>query len=284
VTANGTTLNVARSGTGPPVLLLHGYPQTHVMWHAVAPALAERFTVVCTDLRGYGDSAKPHSDETHEPYSKRTLARDQLDAMGALGFERFAVFGHDRGARVARRMVLDHPDAVSRLAVLDIVPTAVVYETLDQPRATTVWRYFFLVQPPDLPERLIGRDPGSYLRSTFAEWSGTADVPTAAAFAEYDRCFDEDTIHASCEDYRAGATIDLEHDRADAGRAIECPLLVLWSASGLGSLYDVLRIWRAEAEDVQGRSLECGHFLAEEQPSEVTAELSTFLAGEARRA
>jgi haloacetate dehalogenase len=284
VAANGTTINVARSGTGPPVLLLHGYPQTHAMWHGVAPALAERFTVVCTDLRGYGDSAKPRSDETHEPYSKRTLAQDQLEVMRALGFERFALVGHDRGARVARRLALDYPAAVARLAVLDIVPTAVVYRTLDQRRATTVWRYFFLVQPPDLPERLIGSDPGHYLRSTLAEWSGTADVPRAAAVAEYERCFDAGTIHASCEDYRAGATIDLEHDRADEGRAIESPLLVLWSAYGLGRSYDVLRIWQAEAEDVGGRALECGHFLAEERPTEVAAELLAFLGDEARRA
>src|SRR4029453_11422309 len=163
LTVNGTTISAERGGSGPPVLLLHGYPQTHVMWHRVAPALAERFTVVCPDLRGYGDSGKPLSDETREQFSKRGVALEQLELMRALGFERFALAGHDRGARVARRLALDHPDAVSKLAILDIVPTATIYTTLDQERATTVWRYFFLVQPSELPERLIGADPGFYL-------------------------------------------------------------------------------------------------------------------------
>ena len=284
VEANGTSIHLAHAGSGPPLLLLHGYPQTHVMWHAVAPALAEHFTVVCPDLRGYGDSAKPRGDESHEPYSKRTLARDQLDLMHALGFERFAVVGHDRGARVARRLALDQPEVVSQLVVLDIVPTAVVYDTLNRERATTVWRYFFLVRPPDLPERLIGADRGFYLRSTFDEWSATPGVPTGAAFAEYARCFDEDTIHASCEDYRAGATVDLEHDRRDADRKIVCPVLTLWSARGLGTSYDVLSIWRGEAADVRGRALDCGHFLAEERPGEVLADLSAFLGDRSRRA
>jgi haloacetate dehalogenase len=279
ISVNGTTINLRYGGAGPPVLLVHGYPQTHMMWHRVAPALAERFTVVCSDMRGYGDSGAPSSDAGHEAYSKRVMARDQLEVMRQLGHERFAVVGHDRGARLARRLALDHPAEVSRLALLDIVPTATIYGELDQPRATAVWRYFFLVQPPDLPERLIGANPSFYLRWTFREWSGTCGVPHPDALAEYERCFDEATIRASCEDYRAGATIDLVHDRADETRTITCPLLVLWSSPGIGASYDVLEIWRARAREVRGRPLDCGHFLAEERPDEVAAELTRFLAG-----
>ncbi len=279
VSANGISLHAVRGGAGPPVLLLHGYPQTHAIWHRVAPALTERFTVVCPDLRGYGDSAKPPSDSRHESYSKRVMAEDQLQLMRALGFERFALVGHDRGARVARRLALDHPEAVSRLALLDIVPTATIYATLDRERATTVWRYSFLIQPADLPERLIDADPAFYLRWTIDEWAGAPDALEPAAVAEYLRCFDRETIRASCEDYRAGATIDLEHDEADAGTTLACPVLVLWSAWGLGSSYDVLGIWRGHADDVRGRALDCGHFLAEERPDEVATELRAFLRG-----
>jgi haloacetate dehalogenase len=278
VPANGTDINVVHGGAGPPVLLLHGYPQTHVMWHRVARLLAGHFTVVCPDLRGYGDSAAPPSDVNHEPYSKRAMAQDQLEVMRTLGYERFALVGHDRGARVARRLALDRPGVVMRLALLDIVPTATIYATLDQARATTVWRYLFLVQPADLPERLIGADPAFYLRWTFEEWSGDAGALDPAALAEYVRCFDEATIHASCEDYRAGATVDLAHDAEDVTQSISCPLLVLWSASGLGTSYDVLAIWREQADDVRGRALDCGHFLAEQRPEEVAAELIAFLA------
>jgi haloacetate dehalogenase len=194
------------------------------------------------------------------------VAVDQLELMHALGFERFALVGHDRGARVTRRLALDHPDAVSGLAVLDIIPTDAIYATLDQERATTVWRYFFLAQPPNLPERLIGADPDFYLDWTLEEWCGTLGALSDAAVAEYPRCFDTETVRAGCEDYRAGATIDLAHDRADEAR-IGCPLLVLWSAGGIGSAYDVLSIWHEQAETV------LGHFLAEERPEEVTAEL-----------
>jgi haloacetate dehalogenase len=274
---DGVAISIARGGQGPPVLLLHGYPQTHTMWHLVAPVLAERFSVVCADLRGYGDSDKPVGDATHHAYAKRTMANDQLAVMQALGFQRFALVGHDRGARVALRLTLDHPDAVSRLALLDIVPTSTIYSTLDQRRATIVWRYFFLIQPPDLPERLIGNDPSRYLAATLDEWSATPGVPVPEARAEYERCFDAATVHATCEDYRAGATIDLTDDAADAERTVACPLLVLWSANGIGSTYDVPQIWRARAAKLRGRALDCGHFLAEEQPAETAAELISFL-------
>jgi haloacetate dehalogenase len=272
-----TTINAVVGGGGPPLLLLHGYPQTHAIWHRVAPRLAEHYTVVCPDLRGYGDSAKPESDASHEPYSKRVMAQDQVELMSRLGFDRFAVVGHDRGARVARRLALDHPDVVSRLAVLDIVPTEAIYKSLDQERATTVWRYFFLIQPPDLPERLIEANADLYLDWTLGDWCGTQGALTEAAVAEYRRCFDPATIHATCEDYRAGATIDLVHDRASADRKLSCPFLVLWSRDGIGSSYDVLEIWRAEADKVRGRALDCGHFLPEERPDEVASELLAFL-------
>jgi len=278
IDAGEVSIHVALAGNGPPLLLLHGYPQTHVMWHRVAPLLAERFTVVCADLRGYGDSDKPRGGGDHARYSKRAMAADQLEVMRSLGFERFAVAAHDRGARVALRLARDHPEAVSRLAVLDIVPTKTIYETIDQARATTVWRYFFLIQPEDLPERLIGSASHLYLTQTLEEWCGTPGALSVEAVAEYRRCFDEATIHATCEDYRAGATIDLVHDQADANEPVQCPALVLWSASGIGAAYDVPAIWGEQARELSGRPLDCGHFIAEERPEETAAELLAFLA------
>jgi haloacetate dehalogenase len=277
VEVSETRINAVRGGEGPPVLLLHGHPQTHMTWHRVAPILAERFTVVCADLRGYGDSSKPRPDPSHSFYSKRTMARDQFELMRELGFERFALVGHDRGARVARRLALDEPQAVSKLGILDIVPTQAIYGSLDQERATTVWRYFFLIQPFDLPEHLIGSDPGFYLDWTFREWCKTPGALSQAALSEYRRCFDADTIRASCEDYRAGATVDLADDQADNDRRISCPVLVLWSEGGIGAAYDVVRIWQQEGEDVDGRGLDCGHFLPEERPAQVAYQLAIFL-------
>ena len=273
------TINAVYGGEGPPVLLLHGYPQTCAMWHPVAPRLADRFTVVATDLRGYGDSSKPSGGEDHAGYSKRAMANDQVEAMGALGFERFAVVGHDRGGRVGHRMALDHPDRVSKLAVLDIIPTREIFATVDKNLAAAYYHWFFLSQPYDLPERLIGCDPIYYLHKKLG-WLGTdIEVFAPEAIAEYERCFrDPETIHASCEDYRAGATIDLTHDEEDLDRKVECPLLALWGASGaLEKLYDVLEVWRKHARDVRGRPMETGHFLPEERPQETTEELVSFL-------
>ena len=283
IETSGTTIFARIGGSGPPLLLLHGFPQSHVMWHRVAPALAERFTVVCADLRGYGDSAKPPSDPDHVTYSKRTSARDMVEVMAALGFERFGLAGHDRGGRVAHRLALDHPERLERLAVLDIVPTRTIFRATNQAIATAYYHWFFLIQPYDLPERLIGHDPAYYLRRTLGGWgSGGLAAFAPAALAEYERCFkDPAALHAMCEDYRAAATIDLVHDEADLDRKIACPLLVLWGERGLMQRhFDVVATWRERAaEDVTGRMLECGHFLPEERPEEVTRELLAFFGG-----
>lgn len=276
------TIHARVGGWGPPLLLLHGYPQTHVMWHGLAQALAESHTVVVADLRGYGDSSKPPNDETHAAYSKRAMAADQVGLMRALGHERFALVGHDRGARVAHRLCLDHPDAVTRTAVLDIVPTRHVFRHVDRALATFYWHWFFLAQPGDLPEQMIGGDPEGFLRGRLLAWSHRPEGFTDEAVDEYVRCFaDPAAVHASCEDYRAGAGIDLEHDDEDAaaGRRVGCPLLVLWGSQGfVGAAYDVLEVWREYADDVRGTGMESGHFLPEEAPEETLRELETFLA------
>ena len=271
-------INLVKGGSGPPLLLMHGYPQTHVMWHKLAPALAERFTVVATDLRGYGDSAKPPGGDDHAGYSKRAMAADQVAVMRALGYERFHVAGHDRGGRVGHRMALDHADAVTKLAVLDIVPTHKLFATTDKALATAYYHWFFLIQPHDFPETLIGNDPDYYLDFVFARWGADADAFAPEAMAEYRRCFsDPAAIHASCEDYRAAASIDLEHDEADLGRRLACPLLALWGEKGaMHRLYDVLACWRERAQAVEGRALACGHYLPEEAPEETVAALSRF--------
>lgn len=280
IETSGATINLRIGGDGPPLLLLHGYPQTLAMWHKIAPALAARFTVVLADLRGYGDSSKPAGGEAHVSYSKRAMALDQAEVMSALGFARFAVAGHDRGARVAHRLALDHSARVTRIAVLDIAPTLTMYERTDKAFATAYYHWFFLIQPADLPERLIGADPDFYLEKKIGAWSQAPGCFSPAALAEYKRCFrDPATIHASCEDYRASAGIDLEHDRADLDRRVECPLLALWGARGVvGRTYDVLAVWRERAADVRGRAIDSGHFLAEEAPEQTLEALSAFFA------
>jgi haloacetate dehalogenase len=279
LTTRETTIHVRIGGSGPPVLLLHGYPQTHVIWHKVAPRLAERFTVVASDLRGYGDSGKPPSDPEHQAYSKRAMAQDQVEAMAALGFPVFRAVGHDRGARVVHRMTLDHPHAVVQAVVLDIVPTLTVFRTVNQAVATGYYHWFFLIQGGGLPERLIGADPEFYLTHKLRQWCGPDKAAiTHEAFAAYLRSFrDPVAIHASCEDYRAAASIDLVHDEADLATKITCPLLALWGTEGLvGRHYDPLAIWRDRAAEVRGRPLPCGHFLPEECPEEVLTELLAF--------
>ncbi|MEP6677678.1 MAG: alpha/beta hydrolase [Betaproteobacteria bacterium] len=272
-------IRCAVGGDGPPLLMLHGYPQTHAMWHKVAPALAHRFTVVCADLRGYGDSSKPPSDATHAPYSKRAMAADMVELMRDLGYAQFFLVGHDRGGRVAHRLCLDHPQAVLRAAVLDISPTRTMFAKTDQAFATAYYHWFFLIQPFDYPEKLIGADPGYYLRRKLGSGGAGGAHFDARAMAEYERCFrDPAAIHASCEDYRAAASIDLVHDAADADRRIECPLLALWGEKGVvHRLFDPLADWGAVAREVSGRALPCGHYLAEEQPDATRDELLRFL-------
>src|SRR5438270_1316536 len=263
IATSGAEINLVTGGSGPPLLLLHGYPQSHVLWRKIAPRLAQDFTLVIPDLRGYGDSSKPPSTPDHAAYSKRALALDQIETMAALGFERFRVAGHDRGARVTHRLLRDHPGRIERAALLDIVPTLYRFETIDQKAATGSYHWFFLIQPAPFPERLIGAEAEYYLRHSFGL---DRDPPPSwaepEAFAEYLRCFrNPETIRATCDEYRAGASIDLEHDRADRGTKIAMPLLVLWGQrSGQGSGYDVLAVWREHAENVSGHGIASGHF------------------------
>jgi haloacetate dehalogenase len=271
-------INVTHGGSGPPLLLLHGYPETHVMWHAVAPALARHFHVVCPDLRGYGDSDKPEGGPDHSAYSKRAMAQDMVEVMASLGHQTFMVAGHDRGARVTHRMALDHPDRVLKACIMDIAPTLHMFRNADQNFATGYYHWFFLIQPNGLPEHLIGADPGYYLTEKLKHWSAPGAVFSDEAVAEYIRCFSKpEAIHASCEDYRAAATIDLKHDENDLERKIQCPLLVLWGSRGfVNRTYDVLNVWRERSTQVQGKALDCGHFLPEEVPEAVIAELLAF--------
>jgi haloacetate dehalogenase len=271
----GVSLRVRHGGSGPPLLLLHGHPQTHVMWHRIAPRLAEEFTVVAPDLRGYGDSGKPPTTADHAPYSKRAMAQEQAALMQHLGFDTFFVAGHDRGGRCAYRMALDHPERVHKLAVLDIIPTGEAFRRTDMTFGLGFWHWFFLAQPFPLPERLIGCNPDNYY---FRKGQERFDPE---ALTDYLRCcHDPATIHAMCEDYRAGATIDYELDEADRGRKrIGCPVLALWSAQGeLEQWYDVLAIWREWAADVRGHAIDAGHYLAEEAPEATYTALRGFFA------
>jgi haloacetate dehalogenase len=277
---SGARIHGEVTGDGPPVLLLHGMPQTHRMWHRVAPVLSERFTVVATDLRGFGDSGTPPSSPDHAPYSMRALAQDQVEVMASLGFDRFAVVGHDRGARCAYRMALDHPDRVDRLAVLDIVPTGEAYRRADSRFSLGFWIWSFLAAPAPVPEEYLARSPQVLVDHMLDDLSDVADAFPPELRAEYvAKLSDPDHIHAICEQYRAAATLDVEHDEADRGRRrIGCPTLVLWSATGaVAEWYEPVEIWRTWADHVRGVPVDAGHFLPEEAPAETARLLLDFL-------
>lgn len=276
----GVRIHFRRGGEGPPLLLLHGFPQSHAIWHAVAPRLAERHTLVMPDLRGYGDSAKPEGGPDHAAYSKRAMAADQVRLMRHLGFERFFVCGHDRGARVAHRMALDWPDAVARLMLLDISPTRTMYEATNQAFATAYYHWFFLIQPAPFPERMIASDARAYLHAKLGGWgSAGRGFYAPEALAEYERTWcTPEAIHAACEDYRAAAGIDLAHDRADEAARIACPVRVLWGERGVvARLFHPIEDWQAKsALPVTGRALPAGHFIPEEAPDALLAEMLGF--------
>ena len=280
--SNGIEIAAWTGGSGPPLLLLHGYPQTSLCWRKIAPRLAERFTVVAADLRGYGRSSKPPGGLCHAAYSKRAMAADQVAVMRFFGFDRFRLVGHDRGGRVAYRLALDYPAAVERLAVLDIAPTADMYAATDKAFATAYYHWFFLIQPADMPERLIVNDTHHYMRHTLASWCKTEGAFDEATIRHYvESWFDPAAVHAACEDYRAAATIDLEHDAASraAGDTLAMPLLALWGGRGIvGKQFDVLGLWRAASRStVEGHALDCGHFLPEEAPDGTLKALLDFM-------
>nr|WP_043438157.1 alpha/beta hydrolase [Cupriavidus sp. HPC(L)] len=280
-TDSEVTIHAVVGGDGPPLLLLHGHPQTHAIWHKVAPTLAQRFTVVACDLRGYGDSSKPAGAADHGNYSKRTMARDALRVMQSLGFERFRVLAHDRGARVAHRLGMDHPAAIERMVLLDIAPTLAMYEQTTEAFARAYWHWFFLIQPAPLPERLIEADPSRYIRDLMGGRSAGLSPFDPRALREYERCAAlPGAAHGVCEDYRAAAGIDLEHDRADreAGKRLTMPLLVLWGEQGVvHRCFQPLREWQRVASDVDGGPLPCGHYIAEEAPDVLLAHALPFL-------
>ena len=284
IVRDGVTLNVRRAGQGAPLLLLHGHPQTHAMWHRVAPQLAGRFELVLMDLRGYGDSDRPAAGPESAHYAKREMALDALQVMRALGHPRFQVLAHDRGARVAHRLALDHADRVERLMLLDIAPTLAMYRHTGEAFARAYWHWFFLVQPPPLPEALIASDPVRYLRSVMGARHAGLAAFDPQALAEYERCAAiAGTPEAICADYRASAGIDLQHDQADqdAGRRLAQPLRVLWGEHGaVGRCFDVPALWQPYAHDFTGRGLPCGHYIAEEAPALLLDETLTFFRSE----
>lgn len=273
---DGITIHGVTGGSGPPLLLLHGYPQTHVMWHKVAPALAEHFTLVIADLRGYGDSSKPPSDDAHTPYSKRAMAGDMVGLMASFGFDRFAVLAHDRGARVTHRMAVDHPDVVTAAMIIDIAPTREMYAHTTKDFATAYWHWFWLIQPAPFPETQINADPLFFLQKKLGSWGGAAPFAPEAMAAYEAAIQTPETVHAMCEDYRAAASIDITHD--DEGGMIRCPWHVVWGADGvIERCFDCLALWRERADVVTGKALPGGHYLAEEVPDLVIAEVLDFL-------
>jgi len=280
IPVNGHNVHAVVGGSGPALLLLHGYPQTHVMWHLVAPRLAEQFTVVAADLTGYGASGNPPTDAKHTPYSKRAMGNNILALMRHLGFSSFSVVGHDRGGRVAHRMAVDHSECIERLVVIDIAPTREMYANCSDAFARAYWHWFYLIQPAPFPENMILADTDAYLLHKCVD-SPDNNVFSDAALQEYLKAFrDPENVHASCEDYRAAATIDIEHDNEDDkhGRQITCPVLVLWGQDGvIESCFDALELWRKRAVHVKGKSLPGGHYLAEQHPQLVINELVQFL-------
>ena len=286
IKANGVSINLVHGGAGPPLLLLHGYPQTHVEWHKIAPKLTDHYTVVAPDLRGYGDSEKPPAPEGDlSIYCKRTTAQDQVEVMEKLGFESFHVVGHDRGARVGHRMALDHPEQVRTFTSLDVVPSQAAFDHMDSQLSFAWFHWHLMRQPSPLPETLIGNSAQVYLDFLLEQWTAIDGSITDEAYAEYLRCFNNpETIRATCLDYR-GIEIDLMHDEADRGRKLTCPVLLLWGSNMVkrpgwqtGASLDMLTVWRDRAIDVRGKALDCGHFLPEELPEETTVELLAFLA------
>lgn len=285
IKANGVSINLVHGGVGPPLLLLHGYPQTHVEWHKIAPKLAEHYTVVAPDLRGYGDSEKPPASKGDlSVYCKRTTAQDQVEVMAELGFESFHVVGHDRGARVGHRMALDHPERVRTFTSLDVVPSQAAFDHMDSQLSFAWFHWHLMRQPSPLPETLIGNSAKVYLDFLLEQWTAIDGSITDEAYAEYLRCFNNpETIRATCLDYR-GVELDLMHDEADRGNKLTCPMLLLWGSNmakrpgwQTGASLDMLTVWRERAVDVRGKPLDCGHFLPEELPEETTAELLAFL-------
>lgn len=278
----GVSIHARVGGDGPPLLMLHGHPQTHAMWHRVAPVLAGRFTVVLADLRGYGDSSRPAGGDKAEAYAKRAMAEDMVRLMGSLGFERFQLCAHDRGARVAHRLALDHEDRVERLMTLDIAPTLAMYEHTSEAFARAYWHWFFLIQPAPLPERLIEADPAAYVRDVMGRRHAGLSAFAPEAYAQYERCAAlPGWAAAVCNDYRASAGIDLEHDRRDreAGHHLQLPHRVLWGAQGVvARCFDVMSLWRSVSLQAAGRALPCGHYIAEEAPEALLEEIAAFFA------
>lgn len=277
ITSENITINYKIAGYKTPLLLLHGYPQTHVMWAKVANELSNDYTIICPDLRGYGDSSKPEGGESHENYSKKSMAKDMVELMKSLGFDKFYIAGHDRGARVTHRLCLDYSQIVLKACVMDIAPTYHMFITTNMDFSSGYYHWFFLIQKDNLPETLIGNNASYYLKEKLKRWAAPDAIFDEDAVKEYVRCFDEASIHSSCEDYRAAATIDIIDDENSRNKKLKMPLLVLWGEKGfINKTYDVINVWKDYALNVSGKSLPCGHFLPEESPVEVIEELRKF--------